>query len=116
VRHTLHFVVAAAALTGLGAFSGPASAAPAARQALTATAVTGAKALTLSNGTRVSFNNGTSWQPAALTRICHGKVCTNQYRATYTAPAGARVSLRVTAHDTHGASVTETILGAYQTG
>jgi hypothetical protein len=65
---------------------------------------------------QVSFNNGTSWQPAALTRICHGKVCTNQYRATYTAPAGARVSLRVTAHDTHGASVTETILGAYQAG
>jgi hypothetical protein len=41
---------------------------------------------------------------------------TNQYRATYTAPAGAPVSLRVTAHDTHGASVTETILGAYRTG
>jgi hypothetical protein len=64
---------------------------------------------------QVSFNNGTSWQPAALARICHGKVCTSQYRATYTAPAGALVSLRVTAHDTHGASVTETILGAYQT-
>jgi hypothetical protein len=65
---------------------------------------------------QVSFNGGTSWQPAALARVCHGKVCTNQYRATYTAPAGALVSLRVTAHDTHGASVTETILGAYQTG
>ena len=62
----------------------------------------------------VSFNNGTSWQPAALARICHGQVCTNRYRATYTAPAGAQVSLRVTASDTHGASVTETILGAYQ--
>jgi hypothetical protein len=64
---------------------------------------------------QVSFNNGTSWQPAALARICRGKVCTNRYRATYTAPAGARVSLRITAGDTHGASVTETILGAYQT-
>jgi hypothetical protein len=64
---------------------------------------------------QVSFNNGTSWQPAALARICHGQVCTNQYRARYTAPAGAQVSLRVTARDTHGASVTETILGAYQT-
>lgn len=64
---------------------------------------------------QVSFNNGTSWRPAALARICHGQVCTNQYRATYTAPAGAQVSLRVTARDTHGASVTETILGAYQT-
>jgi hypothetical protein len=63
----------------------------------------------------VSVNHGTSWQPAALTRICHGNVCTNRYRATYTAPAGTPVSLRVTAHDTHGASVTETILGAYRT-
>lgn len=63
---------------------------------------------------QVSYNNGTSWQPAALARICHGQVCTNQYRATYTAPAGAQVSLHVTARDTHGASVTETILGAYQ--
>jgi hypothetical protein len=62
---------------------------------------------------QVSFNNGTSWQPAALARICHAQVCTNKYRATYTAPAGAQVSLRVTARDTHGASVTETILGAY---
>ncbi len=64
---------------------------------------------------QVSLNNGTSWQPAALARICHGQVCTNQYRATYTAPAGAQVSLRVTARDTHGATVTETVLGAYQT-
>jgi hypothetical protein len=64
---------------------------------------------------QVSFNNGTSWQPAAMARICHGQVCTNQYRATYTAPAGVQVSLRVTARDTHGATVTETILGAYQT-
>ena len=64
---------------------------------------------------QVSFNNGTSWQPAVLARICHGQVCTNQFRASYTAPAGAQVSLRVTARDTHGASVTETILDAYQT-
>ena len=64
---------------------------------------------------QVSFNHGTSWRPAALARICHGQVCTNQYRASYTAPAGAQVSLRVTARDTQGATVTETILGAYQT-
>jgi hypothetical protein len=64
---------------------------------------------------QVSFNNGTSWQPAALTRICHGQVCTNAYRATYHAPAGAKVSLRFTARDSHGATVTETILRAYQT-
>lgn len=64
---------------------------------------------------QVSFDHGTDWQPATLARICHARVCTNQYRATYTAPAGAQVSLRVTARDTHGATVTETILGAYQT-
>jgi hypothetical protein len=64
---------------------------------------------------QVSFDNGSTWHPAALARICHGHACTNQYRATYTAPANARVSLRVTARDAHGATVTETILGAYQT-
>jgi hypothetical protein len=64
---------------------------------------------------QVSFDGGTSWQPATLARICHGQVCTNQYHATYTAPAGAQVSLRVTARDTNGATVTETILDAYQT-
>jgi hypothetical protein len=52
---------------------------------------------------------------ATLTRVCHGQVCTNRYRASYTAPAGAQVSLRVTARDTQGATVTETILGAYLT-
>jgi hypothetical protein len=66
-------------------------------------------------GLQVSFDNGTTWQPATLGRICHAQVCANRFRAGYTAPAGAQVSLRVTAEDTHGASVTETILGAYQT-
>jgi hypothetical protein len=64
---------------------------------------------------QVSFDNGANWQPAILARICHGQVCTNRYRATYTAPAGAQVSLRVTARDTHRATMTETILGAYPT-
>jgi hypothetical protein len=58
---------------------------------------------------QVSFNNGKNWRTATLTRI-HGG-----YRGTYTAPAGAHVSLRVTARDSHGATVTETILGAYHT-
>jgi hypothetical protein len=26
---------------------------------------------------QVSYDHGTSWQPATLTRICHGQVCTN---------------------------------------
>jgi hypothetical protein len=64
---------------------------------------------------QVSFGNGTRWRPATVTRICHGQICTNAYRASYTAPAGAQVSLRLTARDTHGATVTETILDAYQT-
>jgi hypothetical protein len=64
---------------------------------------------------QVSFGNGTSWQPAALTRVCHGQVCTNRYLASYTAPAGAPVNLRLSARDTHGATVTETILHAYRT-
>jgi hypothetical protein len=64
---------------------------------------------------QVSFDRGITWQPATLTRICHGKVCTNTYHASYTAPAGAPVSLRVTARDITGATVTETILSAYQT-
>lgn len=64
---------------------------------------------------QVSFSNGTSWQPAALARICHRQVCTNQYRASYTAPAGVQVSLRVSARDTHGGDVSETILDAYRT-
>jgi len=58
---------------------------------------------------QVSFNNGKSWRSATLTKI-HGG-----YRGTYAAPAGAHVSLRVTARDSHGATVTETILGAYHT-
>jgi len=64
---------------------------------------------------QVSFDNGSSWRPATLTRVCRRQVCTNQYRASYTAAAAAQVSLRVTARDTNGATVTETILDAYQT-
>lgn len=58
---------------------------------------------------QVSFNNGKSWQPATVTQIRGG------YRGIYDAPAGAHVSLRVTARDRHGATVTETILDAYHT-
>ena len=64
--------------------------------------VTGAAAL-------VSFDGGVSWSPVTIVHTGAG-----QFRASYTAPAGATVSLRVTASDTRGASVTETILGAYR--
>ncbi|HEV2370764.1 MAG TPA: hypothetical protein VGS19_01230 [Streptosporangiaceae bacterium] len=58
----------------------------------------------------VSYDNGATWQPVTLIRTSAG-----QFRATYTAPASAGVSLRVSARDAHGATVTETIDRAYQT-
>ena len=59
---------------------------------------------------QVSYENGTSWRHATLTRTG-----TSQFRASYTAPASTGVSLRVSARDARGATLTETILGAYQT-
>jgi len=37
------------------------------------------------------------------------------FRTDFTAPAGHQVSLRVTVRNKAGATLTETILGAYQT-
>jgi hypothetical protein len=59
---------------------------------------------------QVSYDNGRSWRHATLARTSP-----SQFRASYTAPAATGVSLRVTARDAMGATVTETILGAYQT-
>ncbi len=57
----------------------------------------------------VSFNDGKTWRAARVTGR-HGG-----YAAVFTAPAGARVTLRTSAADAAGGSVTETILNAYQT-
>jgi hypothetical protein len=38
-----------------------------------------------------------------------------RYTATFTAPAGATVSLRTSAADAAGGSITETLTNAYQT-
>ena len=57
----------------------------------------------------VSFDGGKTWHPATVTG--HG----GSYTAAFTAPAGAKVSLRTSAADAAGGSVTETITGAYQT-
>ena len=57
----------------------------------------------------VSFDGGRTWHPATVTG--HG----GSYTAAFTAPAGAKVSLRTSAADAAGGSVTETITGAYQT-
>lgn len=58
---------------------------------------------------QVSFNGGVSWQPASVTRPGGG-----QFRAAFAGPAGAFVTLRVTATDAAGGSITETILRAYK--
>jgi hypothetical protein len=57
----------------------------------------------------VSFDGGKTWHRATVTG--HG----GRYTATFTAPAGAKVSLRTSAADAAGGSVTETITNAYQT-
>jgi len=57
----------------------------------------------------VSFDGGKTWHPAAVTG--HG----GSYTAAFTAPAGAMVSLRTSAADAAGGSVTETLTSAYRT-
>lgn len=57
---------------------------------------------------QVSLNGGRTWQQAHLT----GR--RGSYTATFTAPAGARVSLRTAAADAAGGRISETILSAYQ--
>jgi hypothetical protein len=56
----------------------------------------------------VSFDGGKTWHPATVTG--HG----GSYTATFTAPAGAKVSLRTSAADAAGGSVTETLIDGYQ--
>jgi len=60
---------------------------------------------------KASFDNGKTWQPAQVTP---GSTA-GQYTASFTAPAGAFVTLRATATDAAGGSVTETITRAYRT-
>jgi hypothetical protein len=57
----------------------------------------------------VSFDGGKTWHPTHVTG--HN----GSYTATFTAPAGAKVSLRTSAADTAGGSITETITNGYQT-
>jgi hypothetical protein len=70
-----------------------------------------AQAASISHVTaQVSFRNGASWQPVTVTPSGPG-----QYRLHFDAPAGAAVSLRVSAADQAGSSVSQTITGAYRT-
>src|ERR1022692_1286016 len=68
-----------------------------------AAATTGAKVL-------VSFDDGRTWRAARLIRTGD-----RFFRATFTAPAGAYVTLRTSATDAAGGSVTETIVRGYKT-
>ena len=58
----------------------------------------------------VSFNGGKTWHRARVTG--HG----GSYAAAFTAPPGALVTLRTSAADAAGGTVTETITSAYRTG
>ena len=68
-----------------------------------AVAVTGAKVA-------VSFDGGKSWHQATVTGSA------GSYTASFTAPAGAKVSLRTSAADAAGGTITETLINAYQVG
>lgn len=57
---------------------------------------------------QVSFNDGQSYQPASVTSLGGGR-----FRIRFTAPAEVDVTLRVSATDAAGGSITETILRAY---
>jgi hypothetical protein len=58
---------------------------------------------------QVSFDGGKTWHTAQVTGG------SGRYQARYTAPAGAFVTLRVSAADAAGGQITETICQAYRT-
>ncbi len=72
-------------------------------QLANAVAVTGAKVA-------VSFDGGKSWHRAAVTGSA------GSYTASFTAAAGVKVSLRTSAADAAGGTITETLINAYQSG
>ena len=101
---TLRYQVAGMALNG---------SAPAGRQALTITAghLQLAKAASVTGASvQVSFGGGKTWHRASVTALGGGR-----FRAEFTAPAGAYITLRTIAHDAAAGSITETITRAYAT-
>jgi hypothetical protein len=58
---------------------------------------------------QVSFTSGRTWRPATVTALGHGR-----FRIAFTARPGAYVTLRTSATDAAGGSVTEIIQHAYQ--
>ncbi|HEU5420281.1 MAG TPA: hypothetical protein VFV41_21510 [Streptosporangiaceae bacterium] len=67
-------------------------------------AITGATA-------QVSYNDGDSWVPATVTAQGGGR-----FAITFDAPAGVDVSLKVSASDAGGSSITETLIRGYGVG
>jgi hypothetical protein len=59
---------------------------------------------------QVSFDGGKTWQRVEVRPLGGGR-----FRATFTAPPSAQVSLRTITRDAAGNGLTETILNAYQT-
>jgi hypothetical protein len=57
----------------------------------------------------VSFDGGHTWHPATVNRVGPG-----QFTASFIAPAGAAVTLRTSAADAAGGSITETIQDGYR--
>jgi hypothetical protein len=60
---------------------------------------------------QVSWDGGLFWEPATVTRTSAGL-----YRVSFTPPAGVNVTLRFTAADAAGGSISETITDAYAVG
>jgi hypothetical protein len=78
--------------------------APAGRQVLTVTAwhLQLAKAASVTGASvQVSFDGGKTWHRASVTALGGGR-----FRAKFTAPAGAYITLRTTAYDAGGGSIT----------
>jgi hypothetical protein len=90
----------------------PSESAPAGHQAVRFTAgyIPLAKAVPVTRAAMsVSFDGGKTWHRAHVTGS------DGSYTAAFTAPPGAKVSLRTSAADAAGGSITETISNAYQT-
>ena len=79
-----------------------------------ATNVTSGPSLITSVTVEVSYDSGTSWTPATVTRSG------DHFTATYTTPDPAStdgyVSVRTTATDAAGDTVTQTLIRAYALG
>jgi hypothetical protein len=100
---TLRYQVAGLSLTG--------TTKPGRQQvAITASQIQLAPPVSLTHASvRVSFDGGKTWHPATVSKLSPG-----HFRAKFTAPAGAKVTLRTRVSGTAGTSVTETIWDAYR--